>query len=290
MQWIIREKDFKLLSRTKIIQSITALSIKMVLGYFSFGFIGLLLAHCIHELTGLIAFARRLRSSNLMGSWKRYDSISLIEVLSKHKRFPQFQIWSQLALSLGKRLPVIFLASLFSESIVGAFGFALSILSMPLNLLGQSISQVYLAEISDIGVGDKNKILLLTKRLLKRLFLFGLLPLLLCLFFSDSLFPFFFGKKWILAGEIAKALSLLVFTQFFSTPVMAIFNLFQKQNIQLRLNLLRLLGVLLWFWLTVTNEFSLAYSIWLLSGLLSITYGLSVYEALGVLKSQSETN
>lgn len=288
MQWIVREKYFKVLSLTKVIQSVTALLVKLGLGYLSFGFKGLLLAHFTLEFSGLIAFARRLKTSNLLASRKKRERSSLLVVLFKYKRFPQFQIWSQLALSLGKRLPVIFLASLFSESIVGAFGFALSILSMPLNLLGESIGQVYLAEISEFGVGNVNKIYVLTKRLLQRLFLFALLPLIICLFFGDSLFLFAFGRKWLLAGEVAMALSMLVFAQFFSTPIMSIFNLFQRQDIQLKLNLLRLLCVVLWYFIIASGEFTLIHSIWILSCLLSITYVLSVYAAFGVLRTQPE--
>ena len=69
--------------------------------------------------------------------------VSMLEVMRKHSQFPKIQVWNYLLRASTSRLPVFILAAYFEPAIVGFFTFATSIVSMPLRILGTSISQVF---------------------------------------------------------------------------------------------------------------------------------------------------
>ena len=54
---------------------------------------------------------------------------------------------------------------------------------------------------------------------LQKIFMISILPVLIIMFGSESIFIFFFGSKWGIAGKMASYLSVLVFFQLLSTPL-----------------------------------------------------------------------
>src|SRR5690554_363193 len=240
--WAVRYKKFKIITRTKITQSVTSSSIKIGLGLLKVKPLGLLIGHITQEAAGISS----LFSSLIKTKPKFFHSFSWLEIKKvavRYKRFPLIQSWSQLLLATGGQLPVLLLGVFYSAKVVGVFGLANSMISLPMGLIGAAVSQVYFGEISSFGKVNPKKIYQLTISLIKKLFYIGLLPVLLLAIFAPWLFELVFGAEWFDAGIYARYLSVYILMAFISAPLASVFNVYERMDLQLGLNIIRVVLV-----------------------------------------------
>lgn len=244
-QWGVRHKFFKLVTRTEISKSTGTASTKLILGWLGYTPIGLFWGITVQQLAGIFSLFSRLKKL-------RSDKIRIVSKpkikygIRYYKRFPLFQSWSQLLLALGTQLPVLILAALYNAEVVGVFGLANTIVAVPMLLIGQSVGMVYYAEIARIGTKNLRKIYTLSISIVKKMFFMALIAALVLIVFGPWMFAFVFGAEWREAGIYSQFLAIILLTQFLSRPLANLYNLLNKQNIQLVINIVRvlLLGIL----------------------------------------------
>lgn len=236
--WAVRRRNFKLITRTKISQGISSTVIKIGFGFFKITPLGLFVGHFAQEVAGISSIILTLRKSNPF-FFRYFNWQDIIDAANRYKKFPLVQSWSQLLLSLGAQLPVLLIGAFYGSTVVGVFGLAMGMINLPMDLIGQAVSQVYYAEISRIGKNFPEKIFKLSISLIKKLFLIGLFPVLIIFLFGPFLFEFVFGEEWHDAGIFARYFSMIILTRFISSPITNIFNVLEKQGIQMTLNLVR---------------------------------------------------
>jgi len=242
-QWSLRRKDFKTLARTQITQSIFGNAVKLGLGILSLGPIGLILGTVVGSSMGVSSLARPVivKDRHLLSQ----IDIKKIRICAKrYVKFPIFSFPGEFLYAAGNNLPVLFIGGLFGQETLGYYALANSIVRLPLYLIGESVAQVFYAELARIGkrdpVGTKNMAL----NLMKKLSIIGLIPVLLLLPFGPFLFSFVFGEGWHLSGVYARIISFAVYANFIIAPVGRIMEVFERQGIGFLLNCLRLAMVL----------------------------------------------
>jgi len=204
--------------------------------------------------------------------------------------FPLIQSWSQLLLALGAQLPVLAIGFLYGVEVVGVFGLAQNMINMPMDLIGQSVAQVYYAEISKYGKNNSDQIYKLSVSIIKKLFLVGLIPFGFLLVLGPWIFKLVFGPEWFEAGVYARILSILILFRFISSPIMNSLNVLEKQKIQLWLNTLRVILVLLIFYLAKKIGFSPEKAIIIYSVSIAFFYIYVILKILRLLKSNYNGN
>ena len=117
--------------------------------------------------------------------------------------------------------------------------------SLPLNLVGIAISQVFFSEGATLSKEDPAKLLELTATTARKLFLLGLLVAAILIPFGPWLFAFVFGDAWREAGVYSQVLSIMLVTRFAVSPVSQALSIIEKQGTQFLLDLLRLILVLI---------------------------------------------
>ena len=125
-----------------------------------------------------------------------------------------------------------------------------------MDLIGQSVAQVYYAEISKYGKNNPQQIYRLSVSITKKLLWIGLIPLGIIILLGPWLFQIIFGPEWHEAGIYARFLILYVMAAFISTPLGSVFNVFEKQSYQLILNIIRIISVLFVFIICKVFNFS----------------------------------
>lgn len=285
--WAVREKRFRLISRTKITQDASAASIKIGFGILGVKPLGLFAGHIALEYVGIGSFFSRLikKKPDFLKdiSWKDIKDAAI-----RYKDFPLYQSWSQLLLSLSAQLPVIFMGALFGVEVVGVYGLAQSMINMPMNLLGQSVSQVYYGEISKYGKDNPMKIYKLSLSIMKKMFWIALVPLAFIGLFGPWVFKIVFGQEWYDAGVFARILSALLLFRFISSPIMHCLNVLEKQGVQLFLNVLRIIILLLIFYTAYKLEWNPYTTLILYSCLVSSFYLFVIILIFNILKPRRE--
>jgi len=163
---------------------------------------------------------------------------------SRFKKFPIYSAPSNYIYNAGNQLPIIFLLSIFGTTVSGFFGLAKTIISLPIALIGMSVSQVFYSEAASIGKEDPMKIKNMMIDLVKKLALIASIPSATLFFLGPQLFSFVYGNEWKDAGSFAAILSIMLFFHFTILPMGRLLEIFEKQNISLILNVFRLIGVI----------------------------------------------
>jgi O-antigen/teichoic acid export membrane protein len=263
--WAIRTRKFRLITRTKVSQGISSAGVKIGLGVLGVTPLGLFLGHISQEAAGITSLFSKL--VQLKPEFLKTFSWTGIKYAAKrYKKFPLVQSWSQLLLALGAQLPVLLIGAFYGVEVVGVFGLAQNMINMPMDLIGQSVAQVYYAEISKYGKNNPEKIYNLSVSIIKKLFWIGLIPVGIIALFGPWLFSLVFGSEWHDAGLYARYFSFVILTRFISSPITNVFNVLEEQGLQLFLNIVRVITVILIFtvshWLNFTaNNAVLLYSI-----------------------------
>lgn len=239
---VIRKQQFKKLTNALVVQSSLSAITKVVMGYAGvkkFGlFLGLISQHFVGVVFLLFSFRKYLILFFKNSNYKDIQSVA-----KRYKKFPLIQTWSSFLLVFSNQLPIIFLGFLFDNSIVGLFGLAIGMVSLPINLVGQSVGDVFYGKISSLGIDKAQEIRLLAKSTLVKITLIAIIPAMVLMFFGEDLFSFAFGEKWMKSGTYASSLIILIFFRFIVSPFGGVFNLFEKQFSQLWLNVLKILLV-----------------------------------------------
>jgi O-antigen/teichoic acid export membrane protein len=99
-------------------------------------------------------------------------------------------------------------------------------------LLGRSVLDVFKQKASEdyVKLGNCTSIFVKT---FKTLTLLALVPTVLLFFLSPVVFSFVFGEEWQIAGEFAQILSVLFFFKFIASPLSYMFNIAEKQHLDM---------------------------------------------------------
>lgn len=221
-QWMIRKQQFATTARANVIQTVLTCSAKAVFGWFN-------------PLAGVLVlittFGNLLQAGLLsLGAWRgvknerKTDPLSdrtpLRELAKRYSDFPLYRNPQVLINSVSFNLPVLMLAALFGSSSAGFFVLAKTLLFMPIQLVGQSVGDVFYPSITEAAQRRER----LTKRIIKAtlsLALIGFFPFAAVFVFGPWLFGLVFGGNWVVAGEYARWLSVMLFFTFINRPVVA---------------------------------------------------------------------
>ncbi len=288
-QYAYRQKNFKGITQTVGIQSVAGNSLKIITGFFGYGVIGLLSSKILSESIGITTLSKPVfQNRELLGK----ISFSKMKWIAKrYIKFPLYQFPSTLVGQISLNLPVLFLGFIYNSQVVGAFGLANTIVRLPMNLIGKSVSNVFFAEAASMGRGNPKELKNLSDKLLKKLVMIGLFPLITLLLFGPFLFTLIFGDSWVEAGNFARILSVLIFSDFIFTPVSRVFEILEKQRETLGLNILRVLLSVSAFGIGIVFESSQYFTVLMYTVAMSLTYFTTYLMAQKYMKNAiEETN
>lgn len=244
-QWMYRRKDFKIISKTTVAQSLLGNTTKIVAGFLGFGVIGLLSGKLVRESASIIPLSRSLfiKERHL---FKNITKDDIIYSFKKHKDFPIYQTPSTFLSRFKNQIPIFSLA-IYGTQIVGLYGLANTIVKLPMTLVGHSVRNVFFAEAASIGKDNPIKLKKLSDKLFKKMVIIGLFPLITLVVFGPQLFSLVFGSNWAGSGELARFLALAIYADFIFSPVSRVYEVLERQKEKMFIDILGLLLVLFAF-------------------------------------------
>lgn len=283
--WAIRNKDFSLITRTQISQSLSSSVIKIGFGVLKFVPLGLFLGHICQAAAGIGSLSLKLKKmrpsffSNF--SW---SGVKLAAI--RYKKFPLIQTWSQLLLVTGSHLPILLLSWFYGAKVAGVFALAMGMINFPMDFIGRAVAQVFYGEIAKYGKNNAEKIYKLSILIVKKLFWISLVPVVVLIFLGPLLFELIFGAEWVEAGLYARYFSIIVLTRFITSPTTKIFDVFEKQGIQLTLNIVRNIIVVLVFYVSHLLKWDHIEAIMLYGAIFPLYSVLGLFTQLKILKDR----
>lgn len=216
----IRKKNYKDLSKAKIIKSIILSISQIGIGIMKSGVIGLISGNILSQL-----FANTKLILNLIKNKTLISKISkkkIISVAKKYQNFPKHNAPGALSDTAASQLPMIFLPKLYGIDMSGYFFLANNLIVIPSSLLGKSISEVFFQQIS-VKKNNRSKCWPFFIKTVKNLFYIALPFSIMIILFGPSLFLLVFGEQWKVSGEIAPYLAIKFLFIFCTSPLSHVF-------------------------------------------------------------------
>ena len=230
-----RRKNYKDIANATIIKSIVLAIVQLSIGFMKQGASGLISGQILSQM-----FANLRLLKNILKDKVLISKIKMIALAKRYKDFPKFSMWAILANNLSIHFINILMSIFYSVSTLGFYSLVQKILSMPMILIGGSISQVFFEKAShEKKIGNNlNDIFI---QALKKL-LFISIPLFLILFFMvEDLFAFVFAEEWRVAGVYAQ----IVIPLFLSRFIVSAFTMIPIIYTELKVDLFFQVGMLL---------------------------------------------
>lgn len=226
--WHNRHIRFKILSVSRVLQSIVTSGIQLLAGIFHFGVGGLITGLVVGQFTSFFWLLIRGRSD-----WKTFSNrLHLQRVLCEGKKYISFPLIdgpTSLLNVLSAQLPNVLFAILFSPAAAGFYFLTQRVLQAPVTLISGAFLDVFKQKASEefqVYGHAKN----IYKKTFKVLLLISLVPSIIAFFILPELFSFFFGKAWHEAGIFAQILMPAIFMRFLVSPLSFIIYIAQKQK------------------------------------------------------------
>lgn len=234
--WLNRHKYYKSIAINRVIQSGTAGSVQLTMGFIGLVSSGLVLGKILGQLISTILLGRiYLKEKKKVSSHKK--KLRLIALAKRYKKFPLYESRSNLLNTSSTEVPVILISSLFNTSIAGFYALSSRMLLLPMTLIGTSIGQVFFQEASKLK-SNHEALKSLTFSIYKKLIIIGVIPISLIIVYGDIIFMFIFGSEWKIAGEFSQILGIWIILVFISSPLSKLLVIMEKQKESLNFNIL----------------------------------------------------
>ena len=230
-QWAIRGERFATVSGSAIAQSSGKSVAQMGLGGLGLAG-GLIVAETLGRLAACVLYAHRLWPQ-LTQCAKAFRWRRLAVALGRNRRFPLFCLPSTLVNTVALHLPTPLVLYYFGAAEGGAFVMTWRILTLPVTVLGASISAVFHQKMADYATRRDDSALRLLDRTAMRLLAVGAVPTLLLFLLSKPVVTWALGANWALAGQTMAAIAPWMLAQFVVVPVSHTMSVYHSHHIKL---------------------------------------------------------
>jgi O-antigen/teichoic acid export membrane protein len=220
----IRTREFAPLAKTRFSQALIAALIQLAGA--PLGAVALLLGQMAGQGSGALSLCLRVAQPRraLMAG---VGFARMVQVGYRYRTFPLFSTWSALFNTAGAQLPPMLFAALFTPASAGMYILANRVLALPMQMLGQSIGQVFTADAATAH--REGRLPQLAADIHRRLAHIGMPPMLVLLIAGPELFAFVFGEEWRDAGVFARWLAPWLYLVFVTSPLSALFSVLERQ-------------------------------------------------------------
>lgn len=227
--WSLRRKAYRVNGINRMLTLGTQAAGPIGLGLLGAGAPGLILGHFLghfmrvgHHLAHLAAADRRLFVT-------ARQSARIGQALKRNWRYPVLAAPSSLVQAICEMVPAIAIAALYGPAAAGWYALAQRIMTIPLKLVGDAASEVFLGEARGLQGAAFHHFFLRTLILFAALGLVVMLPI---VFLAPNAFAFIFGEEWIVSGIYVQLLVPLYFARFVAHPISQCLNMIGRQDLQ----------------------------------------------------------
>jgi O-antigen/teichoic acid export membrane protein len=207
--WFNREKLFKVLSTSRVIQTFANIVSNIAIGIvYKNNELGLILGHLLGAVASVLyLFYKFTKNTNILNELRK--NVSLLKIKEQailYKEYPKLNTLSAFLDTISLQLPAIFVSKIYSSTNLGYYNLTTRTISTPLSVISFSVSQVFFQRISE-AYNENKPLRPIVLNTAKYLSLISSLPLVVLLFFGPELFSFVFGENWRIAGDFARVLA-----------------------------------------------------------------------------------
>lgn len=278
--WSVRQGTFRLNGANRVIHHSTQAVGQLGFGLAGLGGAGLVLGYALGYLARFTHFLAALSKVEIL-AFSRQPFAEIGHALRRYWRHPVFAAGSSLLQTTSVMLPAVLITILYGPAMAGWYALAQRVVALPLRLLGEGASEVFLGEIRTV---DHAGLIRLFKRVTALFAGIGLVVLLPLVWLAPWLFSIVFGAAWHDAGVICQLLVPVYLAQFVVHPISQIWNVLKRQELYLLSSMCSGASLIFCFslgwWLGLDARWTIA----LFSGSSSLVFLLTIAVAWRILR------
>lgn len=211
--------NYKLISKTKVLQSAGTIAVQLLLGFLALKKWGLTSGYTMGLL---LACALATYTLKLKPNGTKTGKDQLTQVASKYKRFLYINAPSSLLDNISLFIPVFFIKMGYGKETLGYYSIALRMATLPATLIGQAVAQIFFKKISAL-YHNRPAMLSELNKTVRMLFLVGLPIAIGMATLSPFVFRIVFGSTWEVAGRMLQVISISFLIRFVVSPISSVF-------------------------------------------------------------------
>ncbi|SHL54200.1 lipopolysaccharide biosynthesis protein [Hymenobacter psychrotolerans] len=240
--WYTRTKEFKTRAGNDVLTSVAGRLFTLGYGFFVSGQVAGLVIGDIFSKTTLFIGLLRSGIYRELGEMRRSFSWKAIRAVAReYREFPLYMLPGGYINTLSAQLPIFLLTSSFGSTVVGLYSFSVSLLEIPVNLIGNAVAPVFYQKASETYNDNPGGLKDITLQIFNKLLYIGLLPFGIITIYGDVIFKFVFGARWEMAGVFTGYLGYYYIFKLTSQSTASIYTVLGKQRYMLLTNVLLLL-------------------------------------------------
>ena len=239
-----REQAFRVTALAKVFQTLISGGAAILLGLAGLMALGLVVGDMLAKATSAAFVSYQCGWTYILRHpFRRFGRIRM--VAWRYRKFPSISLVSALINGGGGVITPLLVLAYFDAATAGQYALVDRTVGAAIAVVGQSISQVFMASFSESLRGPAHESQMLFRKIIAIQFAIGLFPTIIGAFALPKVVTIVFGTQWYLAGEFAVIMSPLFLVGFVVTPVNMALALMEKQQWQLMWDIFRLAGVIL---------------------------------------------
>ena len=228
--WGLRSGLVRNVNKATVSRAASTAVVRVVLGFAGGGVAGLFAAEFAGAWGATAALHPAVRK-HYSASRPAIFWQGLLAVMKRYSKFPKYDMPSTIIDQLALTLPIPIIASLYGAQAAGWFGLARMVVALPNAQLGRAVSDVFQMELAQkVRAGDFAAARRLFHTLLRKLSLFGLLPLAGVMILAPIFVPWVFGKPWAEAGIIMACIAPWLYAALVVSPLSGLISVLERQE------------------------------------------------------------
>lgn len=263
-----RNGQFSAMSISRISQAVMMVGSQMAFSVLKGGLQGLLWGSVVGLFScALVQFFVAFRSNGLI-----FPNLKLMgDIAVANRNLPLHTIPTDLISALLAQFPVYFLAANFSVTSVGYFSLAQRTLQAPMQLIANSIGEVFRRNASSIYL-ERGECKLYFLKISRLLALIAVGAWTVTSIWAISLFSLIYGTQWEAAGRFAQILILMFALKFVVNPISFMFLIVKKTRLDLILHLIFMVSLIIAFSNLNIKHISVEIALWRFVIIYSVMY------------------
>jgi O-antigen/teichoic acid export membrane protein len=272
---------FKAMANSKVSQTASSESFKLLGGFLQLGTVGLVLGRVIGPVVAMFYSLWRVRPN--FKSIFSHSKEARKSMWKSNKDFVLFSTPSVFVKSLINLIVLDMILRKFGAQAAGNFGASMMYIGALLGVLSSSFGQVYFNSISSIE--SKSRLLQNYLHWVKRLSFISLSILILVFAIPKSWVIILLGKEWGMLLPITQIMAVFLSIQFISGSLSFIYIRLKKQKTMLGLDVLQLLISTTGLYLGFYFYSDLLPTLWFYSIAQALFYLIAIFAAIHFIKS-----
>ena len=233
--WKSRVDDFPAISYARVADTFSLSVTQVGLGLSAPGnLFGLMIGPFVARFVGLITIATSTFRTDGKRIFAALNMKQAMEQAKRYIRFPQFDLPASALNGFSREMPVAVLGIFFIPQWVGLYSVANRVMSVPLQILGGAIAQVYLPLARDASLNSRLDHFTLS--IFDRLLRISVTPMLLVAIAAPDLMAVVLGDQWYFAGVFLRWICPWLMLAFIASPISEVFSVLERQADKLVFN------------------------------------------------------